>query len=231
MMRFFHKKDMGKRVMSMVLAIVMVFTMFAAELPGSLLTVKAAEGDTNITVHFDNSEWNWETPALQYWGGSATLSGYADEPTAITGWGGAMGYHLQNDGDGWYSITLKGNFGGFQFLEMEENEKLPAVREVARELAINPNTVQKTYQKLEFLGLIYLFLYENLTKNFCDDISASILFIVCNLIFLFAILFAYNINLIVSNILFRISLVSPYFSTFGYFFNKLYPYSTKSIYF
>ena len=39
--------------------------------------------------------------------------------------------------------------------EMEENEKLPAVREVARELAINPNTVQKTYQKLEFLGLIY----------------------------------------------------------------------------
>lgn len=39
--------------------------------------------------------------------------------------------------------------------EMQENEKLPAVREVARQLTINPNTVQKTYQNLEQRGLIY----------------------------------------------------------------------------
>lgn len=39
--------------------------------------------------------------------------------------------------------------------EMHEDEKLPAVREVAKQLAINPNTVQKTYQKLEQRGLIY----------------------------------------------------------------------------
>ncbi len=38
---------------------------------------------------------------------------------------------------------------------MTENEKLPPVREVAKELGINPNTVQKTYQKLEAEGLIY----------------------------------------------------------------------------
>lgn len=39
--------------------------------------------------------------------------------------------------------------------EMAEGEKLPAVREIAKQLAINPNTVQKTYAKLEAVGLIY----------------------------------------------------------------------------
>lgn len=39
--------------------------------------------------------------------------------------------------------------------EMEENEKLPAVREIAKQLSINPNTVQKTYANLEARGLIY----------------------------------------------------------------------------
>ena len=39
--------------------------------------------------------------------------------------------------------------------EMPEGEKLPAVREIARQLSINPNTVQKTYASLEAMGLIY----------------------------------------------------------------------------
>lgn len=39
--------------------------------------------------------------------------------------------------------------------EMTENEKLPAVREIAKQLSINPNTVQKTYANLEARGLIY----------------------------------------------------------------------------
>lgn len=39
--------------------------------------------------------------------------------------------------------------------EMSENEKLPAVREIAKEFSINPNTVQKTYVNLEARGLIY----------------------------------------------------------------------------
>lgn len=39
--------------------------------------------------------------------------------------------------------------------EMKEGEKLPAVREIAKQLTINPNTVQKTYGELERLGLIY----------------------------------------------------------------------------
>ena len=41
------------------------------------------------------------------------------------------------------------------FVRTAENEKLPAVREVAKALTINPNTVQKTYRQLEQRGLIY----------------------------------------------------------------------------
>lgn len=39
--------------------------------------------------------------------------------------------------------------------EMTPNEKLPPVREIANQLSINPNTVQKTYSKLEARGMIY----------------------------------------------------------------------------
>lgn len=38
---------------------------------------------------------------------------------------------------------------------LAENEKLPAVREVAKSLGINPNTVQKAYSILEQRGLTY----------------------------------------------------------------------------
>ncbi|MCL2696705.1 MAG: GntR family transcriptional regulator [Oscillospiraceae bacterium] len=38
---------------------------------------------------------------------------------------------------------------------MNKDEKLPAVREVAKSLGVNPNTVQKAYTILEQRGLIY----------------------------------------------------------------------------
>ncbi len=38
---------------------------------------------------------------------------------------------------------------------LAENEKLPPVREIAKSLGINPNTVQKAYAQLEQRGLIY----------------------------------------------------------------------------
>lgn len=34
-------------------------------------------------------------------------------------------------------------------------EKLPSVRELAGSLAINPNTIQRSYRELEHLGIIY----------------------------------------------------------------------------
>ncbi|MCL1823167.1 MAG: GntR family transcriptional regulator [Oscillospiraceae bacterium] len=38
---------------------------------------------------------------------------------------------------------------------LQKDEKLPPVREVAKQLGVNPNTVQKAYQLLEHQGLIY----------------------------------------------------------------------------
>ena len=39
--------------------------------------------------------------------------------------------------------------------QLVPDERLPAVREVAKQLGINPNTVQKAYAMLEQAGLIY----------------------------------------------------------------------------
>lgn len=39
--------------------------------------------------------------------------------------------------------------------EMKPGERLPAVREVAKQFGINPNTVQKAYAQLEQAGLIH----------------------------------------------------------------------------
>ena len=38
---------------------------------------------------------------------------------------------------------------------INENEKLPSVRELASSLAINPNTIQRAYRELENEGYIY----------------------------------------------------------------------------
>ena len=38
---------------------------------------------------------------------------------------------------------------------LEPNDKLPSVRSLANELAINPNTVAKAYQELELQGYLY----------------------------------------------------------------------------
>lgn len=38
---------------------------------------------------------------------------------------------------------------------INDNEKLPSVRELASNLAINPNTIQRAYRELETEGYIY----------------------------------------------------------------------------
>lgn len=38
---------------------------------------------------------------------------------------------------------------------MREGERLPSVRELAGQLAINPNTIQRAYRELESEGFIY----------------------------------------------------------------------------
>ena len=37
---------------------------------------------------------------------------------------------------------------------LKEDEKLPSVRELAQQLTINPNTIQKAYRELKSLGLV-----------------------------------------------------------------------------
>ena len=48
---------------------------------------------------------------------------------------------------------------GFRKLIMnqliEKDEKLPSVREIAKDLAINPNTIQRAYRELETEGYVY----------------------------------------------------------------------------
>ena len=38
---------------------------------------------------------------------------------------------------------------------LKENDKVPSVRELASQLAINPNTIQKAYKQLEADGYIF----------------------------------------------------------------------------
>lgn len=38
---------------------------------------------------------------------------------------------------------------------LKADEQLPSVRSLARELGVNPNTVQKAYQELDAQGIIY----------------------------------------------------------------------------
>lgn len=65
-----------------------------------------------------------------------------------------------------FLINLQGNETIFEQIKsqiikfidvgaLKPNAKLPSVRELARELSINPNTVQKAYQELEREGYIY----------------------------------------------------------------------------
>lgn len=39
---------------------------------------------------------------------------------------------------------------------LKPGEKLPSVRELSRQMTINPNTIQKAYQELERQGIIYM---------------------------------------------------------------------------
>ena len=54
-----------------------------------------------------------------------------------------------------YEQLFSGIAGLISSGELKPDEKLPAVREVAKQLGINPNTVQKAYVQLEQAGLIY----------------------------------------------------------------------------
>lgn len=117
------KHKWANRVLSFIMALAMIVTM-APTLPGGKMEAKAAGTETNVTIHFMvPNAWGWGQPAIQYWGGTATVSGDTNGGvgTDIPNWGGAQAYFFtQGADDGTnteYTITLKGTFTGFQLLD------------------------------------------------------------------------------------------------------------------
>ena len=90
------KRSIGKRVLSMTLAFVMLFTMFAEQLPNGLLEVKAAES-YDVTLHWQNAD-NWDTVYAWVWTSSSNYSGGT--------WPGAVASEGVNAG--WYDYAVKG---------------------------------------------------------------------------------------------------------------------------
>jgi len=100
----------------------MVVTMVPA-FGGGSRTVQAAQGEKNLTIHFMMpSNWGWKTPAVQFWGGTYAVSGNTNtenaDGTEIPGWDGAKGFFMTQAGAATeYTLSVKGTFTGFQFLD------------------------------------------------------------------------------------------------------------------
>ena len=126
LMKSFQKRQsIASRVLCFLLVLAMVVTMVPA-LGGGNSTVQAAETEKNLTIHFMMpSNWGWETPAVQFWGGTYAVSGNTNtdstEGTEIPDWGGAKGFFMSKGnvaGDTTeYTLSVKGTFTGFQFLD------------------------------------------------------------------------------------------------------------------
>lgn len=126
LMKSFQKRQsIASRVLCFLLVLAMVVTMVPA-LGGGNSTVQAAETEKNLTIHFMMpSNWGWTTPAIQFWGGTATVTGNTNtesvDGTKIPGWGEAKGFFMSKGnvaGDTTeYTLSVKGTFTGFQFLD------------------------------------------------------------------------------------------------------------------
>ena len=126
LLRSFQKRQsIASRIRCFLLALAMVVTMVPA-LGGGNSTVQAAETEKNLTIHFMMpSNWGWTTPAVQFWGGTYAVSGNTNientDGTEIPGWGGAKGFFMSKGnvvGDTTeYTLSVKGTFTGFQFLD------------------------------------------------------------------------------------------------------------------
>ena len=122
---FQKRQSIASRVLCFLLVLAMVVTMVPALGSGSS-TVQAAENEKNLTIHFMMpSNWGWTTPAIQFWGGTATVTGNTNtesvDGTKIPGWGEAKGFFMSKGnvaGDTTeYTLSVKGTFTGFQFLD------------------------------------------------------------------------------------------------------------------
>lgn len=128
LLRSFQKRQsIASRIRCFLLALAMVVTMVPA-FGGGSRTVQAAQGEKNLTIHFMMpSNWGWTTPAMQFWGGTAAVTGNTNGENGeqIEGWGqGDMGYSMTKVESGSteieeYTLSVKGTFTGFQFLDLK----------------------------------------------------------------------------------------------------------------
>ena len=129
---FQKRQSIASRVLCFLIVLAMVVTMVPALGSGSS-TVQAAEKEKNLTIHFMMpSNWGWTTPAIQFWGGTAAVTGNTNtespDGTEIPEWGGAKGFFMTQTGDTTeYTLSVKGTFTGFQFLDFDNpgNNKNP----------------------------------------------------------------------------------------------------------
>lgn len=118
------REPIVKRLLSLFMVFAMVLT--SVKLPGGIIAQAATGTETNVTIHFmiPNS-WGWKQPAMQFWGGTATVSDgdVAIQGQEIPGWGGAQGYIMIAGDVGEtttdYHYTVKGTFTGCQFLDFQ----------------------------------------------------------------------------------------------------------------
>lgn len=124
MKSFSKKQGIAKRLFCFA----MVFAMLVTMMPffGKADTVKASEGDKNLTIHFMMpNEWGWEQPAIQFWGGTYTVTGNTngESGTEIPGWGGVTGFFMEEGTVGdtvtEYTLSVQGTFTGFQYLDFK----------------------------------------------------------------------------------------------------------------
>ena len=128
LLRSFQKRQsIASRIRCFLLALAMVVTMVPA-FGGGSRTVQAAQAEKNLTIHFMMpSNWGWTTPAMQFWGGTAAVTGNTNGENGeqIEGWGqGVMGYSMTKVESGSteieeYTLSVKGTFTGFQFLDLK----------------------------------------------------------------------------------------------------------------
>ena len=148
---FQKRQSIASRVLCFLLVLAMVVTMVPA-LGGGNSTVQAAEKEKNLTIHFMMpSDWGWTTPAIQFWGGTYAVSGNTNientDGTEIPGWDGAKAFFMTQAGDTTeYTLSVKGTFTGFQFLDyndtaIEKKEKPSSFSKLSQYINDKPTDV------------------------------------------------------------------------------------------
>jgi len=109
-LKYFYKKGFGKRVLSMTMAFLMLFTMFAGQLPAGLLEVKAATiaspevVGNEVTFRYENS--GASSVAL-----AGTMNGWSTTATQMTKGNDGVWTHTATLEDGiyQYKFVVNGN--------------------------------------------------------------------------------------------------------------------------